>query len=201
MAHVSANERREQFIEAAIKVIASVGVDGATTRRIADEAGAPLATLHYCFQTKENLLHAVFEHLSSTVRFETSDVDYGGQNLGRVAADLLTEIMQRSVEDADQYRALIDIWLWAERQDGVIATQMYDSFVKMWSEKLALAKSTLPERDLESITRLIAALADGLILQFIGYGDKDQTLRDTATACEMLVGIINKRRRTTSSVN
>lgn len=39
-------------------------MDGATTRRIAEEANAPLATLHYCFSSKEVLFAAVFEYVT-----------------------------------------------------------------------------------------------------------------------------------------
>ncbi|WP_280447927.1 TetR family transcriptional regulator, partial [Nocardia cyriacigeorgica] len=49
------------MVAAAVRVIAARGVDVATTRRIAEEANAPLATLHYCFATKELLFAAVFE--------------------------------------------------------------------------------------------------------------------------------------------
>jgi AcrR family transcriptional regulator len=51
VAHLPADVRREQFIDAAVNVIARVGVDGATTRRIAEEADAPPAALHGCFQS------------------------------------------------------------------------------------------------------------------------------------------------------
>jgi hypothetical protein len=54
VAHLPADVRREQFIDAAVNVIARVGVDGATTGRIAEEADAPLAAPHYCFQSNEN---------------------------------------------------------------------------------------------------------------------------------------------------
>ncbi|MGI5467153.1 TetR family transcriptional regulator [Streptomyces sp. CA-132043] len=59
MAYVSADTRREQLVEAAVQVIAHEGADGATTRKIADGAQSPLASLHYCFQNRENLLLAV----------------------------------------------------------------------------------------------------------------------------------------------
>ena len=49
MARISARERRQDFIEATIKVITEHGVANATTRRIAEAAGSPLASLHYVF--------------------------------------------------------------------------------------------------------------------------------------------------------
>lgn len=56
MPRISAAERRQQLIEAAFRVMARDGVAAATTRAIAAEAGAPLASFHYCFRSKEELL-------------------------------------------------------------------------------------------------------------------------------------------------
>ena len=42
MARVSAEQRRRELVDAAVRVIAEHGVPGATTRRIADAAGAPM---------------------------------------------------------------------------------------------------------------------------------------------------------------
>ncbi|WP_078624408.1 TetR family transcriptional regulator [Streptomyces monomycini] len=56
MPYVPADTRREQVVEAAVQVIAREGADGATTRKIADEARAPLASLHHRFRNEENLL-------------------------------------------------------------------------------------------------------------------------------------------------
>lgn len=44
MARVGAEVRRQDFIEAAVKVIAEYGVANATTRRIAAAANSPLAS-------------------------------------------------------------------------------------------------------------------------------------------------------------
>ncbi len=68
MARIPAAERRAELVAAAVRMIAAHGVDGATTRRIAQDANAPLATLHYCFATKEVLFAAVFEHVTAQYR-------------------------------------------------------------------------------------------------------------------------------------
>ncbi|MFX1686795.1 TetR family transcriptional regulator [Paraburkholderia sp. A2RI-6] len=51
MTRVRAALRRQDFVDAAVDVIATHGVAGATTRRIAQAAGCPLASLHYVFHT------------------------------------------------------------------------------------------------------------------------------------------------------
>ncbi len=52
-------ERREQLIEAALVVACREGVDGATVRAVAAEAGVSLGVVHYCFRDKDELLRAM----------------------------------------------------------------------------------------------------------------------------------------------
>ena len=47
MTYMSQVDRRQQLIEAAIRVLQRDGVGHVTTRAIAAEAGAPLASIHY----------------------------------------------------------------------------------------------------------------------------------------------------------
>ena len=53
---MSAKARREQFVEAAIRVMSREGLDRASTRRIAEEASAPHGTFHYAFRGKNEML-------------------------------------------------------------------------------------------------------------------------------------------------
>ncbi len=51
------------ILEAAERVFALYGHKGATTERIAREAGLPKANVHYYFKTKENLYRQVLAHI------------------------------------------------------------------------------------------------------------------------------------------
>jgi AcrR family transcriptional regulator len=55
----SSDGRRTELIDAALRVLARDGVAAATTRKIADEAGLPLGTVHYWFAGKDDLMEAV----------------------------------------------------------------------------------------------------------------------------------------------
>jgi AcrR family transcriptional regulator len=59
----SAEERREQLIDAAIEVIAAEGLARATTRAITDRAGLALGAFHYVFDSKDELLEAVMQRI------------------------------------------------------------------------------------------------------------------------------------------
>ncbi len=59
MARIAVEDRRLQLVEATIRVMSEHGVAAATTRRIAAEANTTLATVHYCFESKQTLLREV----------------------------------------------------------------------------------------------------------------------------------------------
>lgn len=195
MAHVPTEVRRQQFIDAAIAVIAREGVDGATTRRIADEAGAPLATLHYCFQTKENLLWAVFEHLAERVRTDLERASAPGQTVADIACHLLDDVVESSIESRAASRAQIEIWLWAERNDSEFAIRIYALFIDASKEYFRKAKTPLPEDQLETVTRIVIAIVDGLIMQLITHGDEKMFRREAETAKAMLQAYLGRRAR------
>ncbi|MBB2890983.1 TetR family transcriptional regulator [Flexivirga oryzae] len=195
MPHVPTEVRRQQFIDAAITVIARDGVDGATTRRIADEAAAPLATLHYCFQTKENLLWAVFQSLADTVRINVEKVTGPGQATAAIATRLLAEAVRWGIDNPAATRAQIEILLWAERNDRAFAVRVYDMFIDSWKGYLAGARTPLPDEELETVTRMIVAMLDGLSLQLFTHGDTERALREAATAEAMLTAYLRRRRR------
>lgn len=187
MAHVPTEVRRRQFIDAAVTVIARVGVDGATTRRIAEEAGAPLATLHYCFQTKENLLWAVFEQLAELTRADLEEhADFRGQPVAEMAALVLEDSIRWAVDNPDANRTQMEIWLWAERNDPEFAVRVYGMFIDAWKGFLGSAETPLPEDQLETVTRVVLSLVDGLYMQLITHGDEKLVLRELETAQAML---------------
>lgn len=55
-------QRREQLIEATLRVIARKGVMGATVREISAEAGVAFSLIRHHFNTKEDLMYAAYAH-------------------------------------------------------------------------------------------------------------------------------------------
>ncbi|MQY33854.1 hypothetical protein SRB17_18200 [Streptomyces sp. RB17] len=193
MAHIPADERREQFITAAVAVIAEVGVEGASTRRIAEAAKAPLAALHYCFRNKERLLLDVFDRILESHRADTASIDGRGQSVADVAVDLLSRTLEWGLRNQDEARAEFDLALWAARQETGLGVQMYASFIDMWTATLRQADPGLTAAELDATVRLIIALADGLGLQMLSHQDDAQTRRNTAEAAVMLAAHLRAR--------
>lgn len=58
-------DSKDRILEAALRVFAEAGTRGATTRRIAEEAGVNEVTLFRHFGSKERLLREAFRHANS----------------------------------------------------------------------------------------------------------------------------------------
>jgi AcrR family transcriptional regulator len=59
----------QEILDAAERVFALCGFEGASMRQIATEAGVAQALLHYHFGTKEKLFHAMFARRSEAIQF------------------------------------------------------------------------------------------------------------------------------------
>ncbi|HET8686029.1 MAG TPA: TetR/AcrR family transcriptional regulator [Methanosarcina sp.] len=92
-------DTEQRILDAALRVFASEGYTGATTRRIAEEANVAEVTLFRKFQSKENLLRevliknrAVFSTLDSLFQIETNiDLETDLRNTGRNVAKAMKD--------------------------------------------------------------------------------------------------------------
>ncbi len=110
--HQSVSYRRRQFVDAAIAVISREGVARATTRRIADVAQLPTASLHYCFATKEDLFHAVYEAITATGLAEVSGEVRQGVGLRQGLADITRSFAKWFQSSRDMQLATYELTMW-----------------------------------------------------------------------------------------
>jgi TetR/AcrR family transcriptional repressor of nem operon len=105
--------RRDELVSAAYREIADNGFEGLRTREVAGAVGVNVATLHYYFPTKEDLIKAVVGH--AMTRFQSTLASEGSamerlrghfRGLRRLAHDepelfrVMAELMIRSSRDA-----------------------------------------------------------------------------------------------------
>lgn len=60
-------DTRQRILDAAIKIFAVDGYDGATTRKLAERAGVTLPAIQYYFGSKEGLHRAVVAHIAEQI--------------------------------------------------------------------------------------------------------------------------------------
>ncbi len=93
---------RQKLIDAALRIFGDYGFDGASTRMLADAAGANLAAIPYYFGGKEGLYRAAAQFVVETSRMELSPVieriDHALAQRGvsrKMALELLHELLDR----------------------------------------------------------------------------------------------------------
>jgi AcrR family transcriptional regulator len=207
MARVPAEQRRQDFIDAAVRVIAEQGIDRATTRKIAEAAGAPLATLHYCFHTKEQLFFAVFEHMSADILKGQSEVIQGYGDLAIMAARIVRTTMEWSTHHPNYTRVQFDLLLWGLRRDGKDgqdsdwASEVYGHFLKAYMK--LLSESVGPNDNpamVEPLARVLLSIIDGLSLQWVSNPDNARLQGDVDLACAMVSTYVSAARGAANSV-
>ena len=178
MARVQAKVRREQLIDAAVRVAARDGVAAATTRAIATEAGASLASVHYCFESKQELLQEV---LISIINELTGEAPAGAPDGASVAemlrADLgaLWAVVER---EPGKQQVTYELTHYALRTEGLegLAQWQYQVYYARSAERLrqiaarAGVEWAVP---LPTLTRMLMNMIDGLVLGWLVDRDSE----------------------------
>jgi AcrR family transcriptional regulator len=189
MAHIPAEQRKDEFVEAAVAVIAEHGVRGATTRRIAEAANAPLASLHYCFATKEELFFEAFNRVGASLVPEESDP------ADKVTAgSFLRSAIDWMLANRDYALAQVDLYLWILRTAPAHAAMPYETIANALSLQLAHSYSDTPKEVLADAVWLAISAVDGLVLQWFYRRDDEEIRRLAETQAELLDRLMEKRR-------
>ncbi|BBY26965.1 TetR/AcrR family transcriptional regulator [Mycolicibacterium sediminis] len=89
---VDHDERREEILRAAIRVIDSVGLDNTTTRAIALESGYSNGVLSHYFQDKDDILQSILVKTHREFMARVEDSMRGKDEFGRLWAMLLQNL-------------------------------------------------------------------------------------------------------------
>ena len=179
MVHVPVSDRRRQFIDAAIQVIAREGVAKATTRRIAEAADAPAAALHYCFSSKDELFQAVFDQGPLDGRAEGSRNVVPGMGLAAGVDAIVRGYLGWIVKDRDMQQAQFELIFWALRTPTAqhLPGRVYRDYASSVVQLLDTARRPEdPDVDFEALARQIIAVIDGHVLQSMSLGGDDLKL-------------------------
>lgn len=176
MAYIPNEERRRQFVQAAINVTREHGLGDATTRRIAEEANAPLGALHYCFRGKDELYEAVMQELGVAGLESLSDCVTPGMGVAPAAAAMCRTLAKWTLGRYEDHLTEYEIHIWAMRSHkySQIPANTYREWLDLVSELLTTARRPdEPKYDTMAIARMIIAFEDG-------YGFQDQFLGEKA---------------------
>ena len=168
MATQTSRGRREEILEATLRVIGRSGREAVTHRAVAEEAGVPLGSTTYYFDSRDDLLGQALEHVA---RMEIDRHAELGRELRtartpRQLADMLLDQLTAAIEDRDAYIAEYELWLEAGRRPDLreAATSWCDAVQLSVAGALEKLGSTDPAAD----ASLVVAAIDGLGERVLG---------------------------------
>lgn len=192
MARVPVTERRAALVEAALRVMARDGLTAGTTRAIVAEAGMSLASFHYAFSSREELLRELVQRVvgreltAATAGWNPAD---GLAGLLRAAADGYLEHLER---EPGQEELMLELTVLAVRRPDLrsIAREQYRAYTAAASELLteaaALAGASW-RRPVPELARLLITLVDGVTTTWLVDRDSAATRAVFDAAVELFV--------------
>ncbi|MCU1515205.1 MAG: hypothetical protein JWO10_2295 [Microbacteriaceae bacterium] len=184
MARVAATERRASLVQAALTVIARDGVHAATTRAIVAEADMSLASFHYAFTSRDELIREVIsfvvddQHRVSLATLENvpADAETPGSGIRSAVRAALQAYFDLLVEFPEREQAMFELIHYSLRTPelGKLPQVQHGSYRHMAVELLEAGAATLDiswTRPVEEVARVLVALTDGLTLAWLADRD------------------------------
>lgn len=160
--------RRGLILEAALRIIGAEGPGALTHRRVAAEAGLPLAATTYWFRSKDEILHEAYHlaaerDLARVRELAAACEDLAPEEVGPALADLLAgELREHRAALVTSYA----LWLESARRPDLrpIEQAWEEGYVEILAGVLANAGAPEPA----DAARLLVAAIDGLMLAELG---------------------------------
>ena len=189
MTRIPAADRRIALVRAALRVVAERGVAQATTRAIVAEAGMSLASFHYAFQSRDELMVELIRHVvdeeATAVLPEASIDDANGQDEREPLRQILRDGLQRYADHVSREplreKAMLELTQYALRSPELhhLAVAQYERYHALAAEALdsaARRSGSVWLHPVGEVARLLVSLTDGLTIAWLV--DRD----DSATA-------------------
>ena len=194
---MSAEDRRERLVDAAIAVMTREGVVRATTRAIAAEADMPLGVFHYAFRSKSELMAMVIQRIARQSKSGIDDavLASGAADLLEVTRAGLLAYFEHVVEHPNAHLVPYELTTNALREPELegLAAQQYDYYLHENEELLAAAAAVFGvefEVPLSVVSRWVFSTMDGLALNYLARGDADEAREVVELTARAMVAMV-----------
>ncbi|MFB7449033.1 TetR/AcrR family transcriptional regulator [Streptomyces sp. NPDC056194] len=195
MARMPSAERRRQLVEAAIRAMTRDGVARTTTRSICAEAGVSLSVFHYCFDSKQALLEAAIETINDTYVVHVMSAVEPRATLRETVRGALGTYWNHVSAHPAEHMLTYELTQYALREEGFehLARAQYEQYVASGTTLIAQVCAVCevePRVSLSLLAHLLAAMIDGLTLQYLVLGDERTAAALLDATAEQLVTLI-----------
>ncbi|MEH0416513.1 TetR/AcrR family transcriptional regulator [Streptomyces sp. B21-083] len=197
MARKPSAERRRQLTEAAIRAMTRDGVPRTTTRSIAAEAGVSLSVFHYCFDSKQALIESVIttimDHYVDVVR----EAIQPQSTLRETVRAGFRAYWDHVAAHPGEHMLTYELTQYALREPGFahLARRQYELYAETYAELLEQLRETM-EFELSVpvpvLARYLAAMTDGLTLNFLALGDEKACTEILDTVTDHVAALVRE---------
>jgi AcrR family transcriptional regulator len=203
VARMSAEDRRELLVEAAIRVMTREGVAKATTRAIAAEAEMPLGVFHYAFRSKQELMSTVTETIArqSKAEIDAAVLGDGAPELLDLALAGICAYFDHVVQHPLEHLVTYELTTNALRDEELleVAKRQYEYYLEQNAALLEALGEVLGlefTEPLPVVNRYIFSVMDGLALNWLAKGDEEEARAVLDLLARTLTALVRPRRAT-----
>ncbi|MBX3078452.1 MAG: TetR family transcriptional regulator [Cryobacterium sp.] len=184
VARISSADRREAIIHAALRVIQREGVHGATTRAIVAEADMPLASFHYAFRSRDEMISELISFVVEGEGKAALSTLSGGRDIRSAVRAGLQAYFDTLTADPSREQAMFELLHYALRTEelGELPRAQYRMYRRTAGEVLAAGAEAAGvewRRPIDEVARLLVTFIGGLTMAWLA--DRD----DAAAAMTM----------------
>ena len=178
MSRVSSAERRAALVRAALRVIDRDGVHAATTRMIVAEAGMSLASFHYAFRSRDEMMRELVAFVvadEQRVSLEALDPDADIRSAVRAGMRAYFELLRAH---PSREQALQELVQYSLRTPGLehLPRAQYASYfhtARVLLERGAENAGVQWSLPTEQLARILIAITDGLTVAWLADRDDE----------------------------
>ncbi|WP_371582000.1 TetR/AcrR family transcriptional regulator [Streptomyces sp. NBC_01314] len=200
MARLPSAERRRQLTEAAIRAMTRDGVPRTTTRSIATEAGVSLSVFHYCFESKQELIESVITTITGHYVTLVRDAIRPRETLRETVRAGFQAYWDHVSAHPGEHMLTYELTQYALREPGFehLARRQYEMYCDTYADLIAQLRLSMGFEltvPVPVLARYLAAMTDGLTLNFLVLGD-DTTWTDILdTITDHVAGLVREEVR------
>ncbi|KQM83003.1 TetR/AcrR family transcriptional regulator [Agromyces sp. Leaf222] len=191
MTRIPAPERRVALIEAALRVVSRNGIAQATTRAIVAEAGMSLASFHYAFDSRDELMDELISTVIENARRAVMPEALADGPLVDMLEAGLVRYFEHLKADPEHEQAMLELTQYALRspERHPLARAQYGRYVELAEQSLVIAAErsqsvwTVP---VAQVARVLVAFTDGLTLTWLVDRDDAASLSVARAAADAL---------------
>lgn len=172
MTRIAAAARRTALIEAALRVVSREGIAAATTRAIVAEAGMSLASFHYAFASRDELIDELITTVVEREEQAVTPTPEPGRSLRELLESGILAYFDHVRADPEHEQAMLELTQYALRspERHPLALAQYARYAELAERSLELAAELSGTRwrmPVAEAARVLVAFTDGLTLTWL----------------------------------